>query len=149
MPLYAATHRANLVPIEYWRCIEGGAAKCIYGHSFNHLPGDWLDVQLTNWEQSQKEKRIMKDLLAMQPQCSAELCARALAVCSARDRDFLKFFNHPKNQTPDFESDGPSFPSGHSYSHGIQFWPLWENCRRCLSLRTRETLNIYSMYCLI
>ena len=36
-PIYAKTNRPNLVTIEYLQCVEGGATKCTYGHTFSLL----------------------------------------------------------------------------------------------------------------
>ena len=36
-PLYAKTNRPILVPIEYLQCVEGGAMKSAYAHTFNLL----------------------------------------------------------------------------------------------------------------
>ena len=41
-PFYTKTNRPILVPIEYLQCVEGGATKCTYGHTFNLFYRDWM-----------------------------------------------------------------------------------------------------------
>ena len=99
---YAKTNRPILVPIEYLQCVEGGATKCTYGHTFNLLYRDWMADKLDNRQPSQEELQIFNHLLALQPQSNADLYPRALAACLARDPDFLAFFRDPDNRAPDF-----------------------------------------------
>ena len=47
-PLYAKKNRPILVPIKYLQCVEGGATKCTYGHTFNLLYRDWMAYKLDN-----------------------------------------------------------------------------------------------------
>ena len=72
-PFYAQTNRPILVPIEYLRCVEGGATKCTHGHTFNLLYRDRIADHLDNREPSQEETQILKHLLAMQPHCNVNL----------------------------------------------------------------------------
>ena len=41
-PLYIKAHRPLPVPIEYLKCVERGATKCLYGHTFNLLYRNWI-----------------------------------------------------------------------------------------------------------
>ena len=103
-PLYAKTNRPILDPIEYLQCVEVGATKCAYGHTFNHLYWDWMVDKLDNrLTSSQEETQVFNHLLALQPHCNADLYPRALAACLARDPEFLAFFRDPDNRAPDFE----------------------------------------------
>ena len=91
-PLYAKTNRPILVPIEFLQCVEGGATKCIYGHTFNLLYRKWMTDKLDSRELSAEETRILNHLLALQPHCNVDLFPRALAACLARDQEFMEFF---------------------------------------------------------
>ena len=102
-PLYAKTNRPILVSIEYLQCVEGGATKCAYGHTFNLLYRDWVADKLDNRDSSQDEQQIFNYLLALQPHCNVDLYPRALAACPARDPEFLAFFCDPDNRAPDFQ----------------------------------------------
>ena len=102
-PLYAKTNRPILVPIGYLQCVEGGATKCTYGHTFNLLYRDWMADKFENRQPSQKELQIFNHLLELQPHCNADLYARALAACLARDPEFLAFFRDPDIRAPDSE----------------------------------------------
>ena len=102
-PLYSKTNRPILVPIEYLQCIEGGATKCTYGHTFNLLYRDWMADKLENRLPSPEEIQIFNHLLALQLHCKADLYPPALAACLARDPEFLAFFNDPDNRAPDFQ----------------------------------------------
>ena len=82
-PLYVTTNRPILVPIEYLQCVEGGAKKCTYGHTFNFLYRVWMADKLENRQPSQKELEIFNHLLALQPHCRTDLYPRALAACLA------------------------------------------------------------------
>ena len=101
--LYAKTNRPILVPIEYLLCVEGGAMKFAYGHTFNLLYRDWMVKKLDNREPSQEEQQIFNHLLALQPHYNVDLCPRALADCLARDLEILAFFRGPDNREPDFQ----------------------------------------------
>ena len=72
-PFYAQTNPPIRVPIEYLRCVEGGATKCTHGHTFNLLYRDRIADHLDNRETSQEETQILKHLLAMQPHCNLNL----------------------------------------------------------------------------
>ena len=102
-PLYTKTNRHILVSIEYLQCVEGGATKCAYGHTFNLLYWDWMVDKLENRQPSQEEQQIFNHLLALQPHCNTDLYPRALAACLARDPEFLAFFRDPDNRAPDFK----------------------------------------------
>ena len=99
-PLYSKTNRPILVSIEYLQCVEGGATKCAYGHTFNLLYRDWMVDKL---EPPPEEIQIFNHLLALQPNCNVDLYLRTFAVCLARDPEFLTFFRDPDNQAPDFQ----------------------------------------------
>ena len=101
-PLYAKTNRLLLVAIKYLQCVEGGATKCTYGHTFNLLYRDWKADKLENRQPPQEELQIFNHLLALQPHCNTDLYPRALAACLARDPEFLAFFRGPDNRAPDF-----------------------------------------------
>ena len=101
--LYAKTNRPILVPIEYLQCVEGGATRCTYGHTSNLLYTDWIADKLDNRQPSPEEIQIFNHLLALQPQCNADLYPRAIAACLARDPEFLAFFRDPDNRASDFE----------------------------------------------
>ena len=102
-PLYAKTNRPILVPIEYLQCVEGGATKLTYGHTFNFLYRDWMADRLENRQPSQEELQMFNRLLALQQHCNTDLYPRALAACLARDPEFLAFFRDPDNRVPDVE----------------------------------------------
>ena len=72
-PLYAKTNRPILVPIKYLQCVEGGATKCAYGHTFNLLHRDRMVDKLDNWQSSQDETQIFNHHLALQPHCNVDL----------------------------------------------------------------------------
>ena len=72
-PLYAETNRPILVPIENLQCVEGGATKCMYEHTFNLLYRDWMTSNVDNPEPSAEEKQILNHLLGLQPHCNVEL----------------------------------------------------------------------------
>ena len=97
-PLYSKTNRPILVPIEYLQCVEGGATKFTYGHTFNLLYRDWMVDKLENRQPSPEEIQIFNHLLALQPHCNADLYPRALAACLVREPEFLAFFNDPDNK---------------------------------------------------
>ena len=90
-PLYSKTNRPIFVPIEYLQCVEGGATKCTYGHTFNLLYRDWMVDKLENRQPSQEEQQIFNHLLALQPHCNTDLFPLALAACLAQDPEFLAF----------------------------------------------------------
>ena len=79
-PLYSKTNRPILVPIEYLRCVEGGATKVTHGHSFNLLYRDWMNDKLNSHQHSPEETQILNHFLAMQPHCNADLYPRVLAA---------------------------------------------------------------------
>ena len=95
-PLYSKTNRPIPVPIEYLRCVEGGAIKVKHGHSFNLLYRNWVNDKLTSHQPSQEETQILNHLLAMQPHCNADLYRRVLAAFLAQDQGFQKFFRDPE-----------------------------------------------------
>ena len=107
-PLYAKTNRPIPIPIEYLQCVEGGATKCTYGHTFNLLYSDWMADKLKNRQPSQEEQQIFNHLLALQPHWNTDQYPRALAGCLARDPEFLAFFRDPDNRAPDFEFEYPT-----------------------------------------
>ena len=72
-PLYAKTNRPILVPIAYHQCVEGGATKCMYGHSSNLLYRDWMTDKLDNREPSVEETQMHNHLLALQLHCNVDL----------------------------------------------------------------------------
>ena len=72
-PLYEKTNHPILVQIEYLQCVEGGATKCIHGHTFNLVYRDWMTSKLDNREPSAEETHILNHLLALQPQCNVNL----------------------------------------------------------------------------
>ena len=81
LPLYAKTNHLILVRIEYLKCAEGGATKCMYGHTFKLLYRYWMVDKLNNRVLKPEETQILNHLLALQPHCNVELYPRALA-CS-------------------------------------------------------------------
>ena len=91
-PLYAKTNRPILVPIKYLQCVEGGATKCMHGHTLNLLYRDWMVDKLDNRRPSQEETQIFNHLLALQPHCNVDLYPRALAACLAGDQELMGFF---------------------------------------------------------
>ena len=105
---YAKTHRPILVPHEYPPCVDGIAAKCIYGHTFNLLYRDWMVDKLANREPTPEETQILNQFLALQTHCNADLYPRELAACLAEDKDFLEFLRDPDNQAPDLEFEFPT-----------------------------------------
>ena len=84
-PLYAKTNRPILVPIEYLQCVEGGATKFAYGHTFILLYRDWMVGKWDNRGSSQEEQQIFNHLLALQSHCNVGWYPGALAACLARD----------------------------------------------------------------
>ena len=64
-PLYAKTNRPIFVPIEYLQCVERGATKCAYGHTFNLLYRVWMADKLDNRQPSPEETQIFNHLLAL------------------------------------------------------------------------------------
>ena len=103
LPLYAKTNHPILVQIEYLQYVEGGATKCMYGHTFNLLYRDWMTDKLDDREPSAEEKQTLKHLLALQPHCNVDLFPHALATCLARNQEYLEFFRDADNRAPDFE----------------------------------------------
>ena len=79
-PLYAKTNRPILFPIEYLQCVEGGAIKCMYGHTFNLLYKDWMVNKLNTRKPSPEETEILNPLLALQPHCNVDLYSHALKI---------------------------------------------------------------------
>ena len=102
-PLYGKTNRPILVPIEYLRCVEGGATKVTHGHPFNLLYRDWMCHRLQQHTPSDEETRILNHLLAIQPHCHSDLFPKVLAAFLAQDSGFLHFFRDPDNAGPEFE----------------------------------------------
>ena len=92
-----------IVMIEYMQCVEWGATKCAYGHTFNLLYSDWMVNKLDNREPSQEEKQTFNHFLRLQPHCNGDLYPRALAACFPRDPEFLAFFRDPDNRTSDHQ----------------------------------------------
>ena len=58
-PLYAKTNCPILIPNEYLQCVEGGATKGMYVHTFNLLYTDWLTNKLHNRKPSTEEIQIL------------------------------------------------------------------------------------------
>ena len=90
-PLYSKTNRPILVPIEYLRCVEGGAIKVTHGYSFNLLYRDWMNDKLTSHQPSPEEAEILHHLLAMQSHCNADIYPRVFAAFLAQDQGFPDF----------------------------------------------------------
>ena len=80
-PLYAKTHREI-------QCVEGGATKCMYGHTFNLLYRDWMVGKLAYREPAPEEIQILNYLLALPPHCNTDLYPRAFGQWLARDKEF-------------------------------------------------------------
>ena len=108
-PLYAKNNRPILVPIDYLQCVESGATKCAYGHTFNLLYRDWMANKLENRQPSQEEEQIFNHLLVLQSQSKSDLYPCALADCLVRQLSSysgfqtIVFFRVPDNRAPDFE----------------------------------------------
>ena len=92
LSLYAKTSRPILVPIEYLKCVEGGAKKRMYSNTFNLLYRDWITDKLDNREPSAEETQVLNHLLALQPHCNVDLFPCALAAYLARDLVSLDIF---------------------------------------------------------
>ena len=103
LTFYAKTNHPNFVPIKYLQCVEGGATKCMHGHTFNLPYRDWMADKLDNRELSQEETQTFNYLLALQPHCNIDLYPRALAACLMRYSEFLAFFHDPENRAPNLE----------------------------------------------
>ena len=100
---YAKTNRPILVPIQYLHCVKGGAAKFMYGLTFNVLYWDWMVDKLANGETTPEDTQILNQHVALQSHCNFDLNPRALAACLARDKEFHEFFRDADNRAPDFE----------------------------------------------
>ena len=90
-PLYANTNRPILVPIEYLHRVEGGATKCMHGHTLNLIYRVWMADKRDNGQPSQEETQIFNRLLALQPPSNVDIYPRALAACLERGPKFLIF----------------------------------------------------------
>ena len=90
-PLYAKTHRPILVTIEYLQCVERGAKKCMYGHTFNLLNRDWMADKLVNREPTPEETQILNHLFALQPHCNTDLYPVHFLPISQKTRNFRDF----------------------------------------------------------
>ena len=64
LQLSVKTHLLILDPIEYLRCVEGGATKRMYEHNFKHFYRDRIVDKLANHEPSAEESQILSNLLA-------------------------------------------------------------------------------------
>ena len=71
---------------------EGGATKCLYGHTFSLLYRDWMADKLDNRDPSTEETQVLKHLLALQPHCNVDFFHRALAAGLARDKKVPRIF---------------------------------------------------------
>ena len=75
----------------------------MYSIPFSRLCRNWIADKLADRAPLQEQNHILNELLAMQPHCNINLYSRTLATFLARYAGFLKFFQKPKNQAPDFE----------------------------------------------
>ena len=63
---YAANHRPMLNSIEYLRCIEVGAMKCLYGHRTNLLHHGWISDKLEHHTLNEEEE-VINNFLQIAP----------------------------------------------------------------------------------